>query len=261
MSSVGRSRRVVSVLGVGSGSGKTVVTCGILRGLSSRGFAVQPSKLIDPFREAGVESSTQWHHRRASRSADGLYPFRLVPDLASDSALLYRGTTRIGVVPYIAEDTALLEALPPAELSLVQEAISSLVPANGSDFVVVEGSGSVGDTLLDLPNGGILEDLPADVLLVANVRRSGYAAGLRGAYEILPDRLRAGCKGVILTNVPSGFPLSMKEAVQHAVELPVVATVPHVDGWHRDRPEDTADHTYDALASVLEPLVRLLPAW
>jgi cobyric acid synthase len=245
----------LAVLGVASGSGKTVVTCGLLRLLANSGVRAVPLKSLAVVQDAPIShvfDDVVGRHCRAARTArqDWMTPLVLSGD-NGDTPLLRTGSTVLGRARCLDSDTAWLPDLPDDVIAIADRKVRDAARQAwaASDVVVVEGSGGVLDVIPDIANTTAAAELAANVVLVANVRLGGYAAGLAGAYFLLPESIQSRVAGYVLCNVPPAIELdTVADHLLRRAGLRMLGTIGHVQGLTRSGPPPD-DVVFETLAA------------
>lgn len=241
----------IAILGVGSSSGKTVVSCGLLRHLSNVGRRAVPVKSVVVGH--AVEDGVGWHCRAARvESHPWMTPLWLLPD-SDGTGDLRTSTANLGRARCLSNDTVWLPDLPDHAMAVAERAVRDAARTAGSaaEMVVVEGSGAILDVVPDLANTTAALELGATVVLVANARRGGFASGLAGAHALLPRALRDRVLGYLITNVPVGIGLDTVGArIEEATGMRMLGIVGHIAGVTRDGPLPV-EEAFDALARAV----------
>ena len=221
--------------GTGSDVGKSVLTAGFCRILRNRGVRVAPFKSQNMALNSAVtpEGGEIGRAQAVQAAACGIPPHTdmnpvlLKPNSDTGSQVIVQGRAvgNMKVAEY--------NAFKPEAFARVRESFARL--AARSDFIVIEGAGSIAEINLkahDIANLKVAEMAGCPVILVADIDRGGVFAQIVGTLELLSPEERALVKGVII-NKFRGDPSLLAPGiafVEQRTGVPVLGVVP----WFTD---------------------------
>ena len=230
-----RHAKAVMFCGTGSDVGKSVMTAGFCRILRNRGVQVVPFKSQNMALNSAVtpEGGEIGRAQAVQAAACGIPPHTdmnpvlLKPNSDTGSQVIVQGRAvgNMKVAEY--------NAFKPEAFARVRESFARL--AARSDFIVIEGAGSIAEINLkshDIANLKVAEMAGCPVLLVADIDRGGVFAQIVGTLELLSPEERALVKGVII-NKFRGDPSLLASGitfVERRTGVPVLGVVP----WFTD---------------------------
>jgi adenosylcobyric acid synthase len=231
---------VITILGTGAYSSKTLLSAALLRSLSNRGAKAAPFKALVVLRGRDEEPSRNVgsylpHHLAAARLAPhpDYCPAAVMQTGPTSGRLELQGHLPVDVdLP--CRDTVplsqLRDGMRQALVSSVNDAIDRVVGEH--THVVVEGAGSpvVLDPAEDLPNVAVARRLGAPVVLTGQFSHGTAAAALIGTYQCLPDDIRDLVGGFVIANTPAS-PLverSLRQ-VEASCGIPALGVLPAND--------------------------------
>jgi adenosylcobyric acid synthase len=187
--------------GTGSDVGKSLITAGLCRAYTRRGFAVRPFKPQNMSNNAAVTEDggeigrAQALQARACRvpATTDMNPVLLKPQSEIGAQVVVHGRVAGNAR---ARD---YQALKPSLLPRVLESFERLAAA--CDLVLVEGAGSPAEVNLregDIANMGFARAAGVPVVLVADIDRGGVIASLVGTWAVLEPEERALLRGYIV---------------------------------------------------------------
>ena len=227
--------KAVMLCGTASDVGKSVLTAGICRLIRQRGLSVAPFKSQNMALNSAVtpEGGEIGRAQAVQAAACGIpphtdmNPILLKPNSDVGSQVIIQGKA-VGNMAVSAYNTFKAEAF-----QKVRESYIRL--ADGFDFIVAEGAGSIAEINLkahDIANLRVAEMAGCPVILVADIDRGGVFAQLIGTWELLEPAERAQVRGIII-NKFRGDPSLLKaglDLVEERTGIPVLGVVP----WLRD---------------------------
>jgi adenosylcobyric acid synthase len=238
-------RRVPALMlqGTGSDVGKSLITAGLCRAFTRRGFAVRPFKPQNMSNNAAVTAEggeigrAQALQARACGVAPvaDMNPVLLKPQSATGAQIIVQGRV-FGTAQ--ARD---YHALKPLLLARVLESFGRLSAA--ADLVLVEGAGSPAEINLragDIANMGFAEAADVPVVLVGDIDRGGVLASIVGTLALLPTAEQARIKGYVINKFRGDIRL-FEPAIAILAErtgLPCLGVVPHFAAASRLPAED-----------------------
>jgi adenosylcobyric acid synthase len=225
------SGHAIMVCGTGSDVGKSVITAGICRLLRRRGLHVAPFKsqnmaLNSAVTPEGGEIGRAQAVQAAACSIPphtDMNPILLKPNSDVGSQVIIQGK------PVGNMSVAAYNAFKPEAFKKVRESYNRL--ADGFDFIVAEGAGSLAEINLkahDIANLKVAQMAGCPVLLVADIDRGGVFAQIIGTWELLEPMERALIKGIII-NKFRGDPTLLTsglELVEERTGVPVLGVIP-----------------------------------
>ena len=225
--------RALMVCGTGSDVGKSVITAGICRLLRQRGLRVAPFKSQNMALNSAVtpEGGEIGRAQAVQAAACGIPPHTdmnpvlLKPNSDVGSQVIIQGKPvgNMGVADY--------NAFKPEAFKKVRESFIRL--ADGFDFIVAEGAGSIAEINLkahDIANLRVAAMSNCPVLLVADIDRGGVFAQIIGTWELLEPAERALIKGIIINKFRGDPSLltSGLEFVENRTGIPILGVVPYL---------------------------------
>jgi adenosylcobyric acid synthase len=221
------------VQGVSSGSGKSLIVCGLCRSFARRGIRVAPFKAQNMSNNArvvdgGEIGTAQWLQALAAGVTPEvrMNPVLLKPenDTRSQVIVLGRASRELTEAPWRGRSKRLWPE--------VLDAFESL--RADYDVIVLEGAGSPAETNLwddDIVNMAMADAADASVLLVADIDRGGAFAHLYGTWALMPPPWRRRIQGFLL-NKFRGDPALLDPAsaeLEARTGVPTVGIVPWLD--------------------------------
>ena len=193
--------RALMFQGTASDAGKSLVTAGVCRVLTRRGYAVRPFKPQNMSNNAAVTPDggeigrAQALQARACGVAPSvdMNPVLLKPQSNVGAQVVVHGKVRGN------HDAAGFQRVKRELMPAVLESFERLRSA--VDFVLVEGAGSAAEINLrthDIANMGFAAAAQVPVVLVADIDRGGVIANLVGTWELLPDDERTLLRGYLI---------------------------------------------------------------
>ena len=193
--------RALMFQGTASDAGKSLVTAGVCRVLTRRGYAVRPFKPQNMSNNAAVTPDggeigrAQALQARACGVAPSvdMNPVLLKPQSNVGAQVVVHGKVRGN------HDAAGFQRVKRELMPAVLESFERLRSA--VDFVLVEGAGSAAEINLrthDIANMGFAAAVQVPVVLVADIDRGGVIANLVGTWELLPDDERTLLRGYLI---------------------------------------------------------------
>ena len=222
--------------GTGSDVGKSVLTAGFCRILSNRGIAVAPFKsqnmalnsaVTPEGGEIGRAQAVQAEACRIPPHVD-MNPVLLKPNSDTGSQVIVHG------VPVGNMSVREYNSFKPEAFEKIRESFRRL--REGSDFIVIEGAGSIAEINLkahDIANMKIADMAGCPVILVADIDRGGVFAQIVGTIELLEPEERRRVRGVVI-NKFRGDPSLLQpgiEFVEKRTGIPVLGVVPWFSGF------------------------------
>ncbi len=253
----------IMIQGTTSGAGKSLITAGLCRILSRKGYRVAPFKsqnmaLNSFITKDGLEMGRAQVMQAQCAGIDPdvrMNPILLKPSSNVGSQVIVNGEIvgNMSAAEYFARKKTLLP--------LVKDAYDSL--ASEYDIIVLEGAGSPAEINLrqeDIVNMGMAKMVGAPVLLVGDINPGGVFASIAGTCQLLQPWERAHIRGILI-NKFRGDPeilkpgLSMLEGI---VRKPVLGVIPYMDIDVDD--EDSLSHRLvNKSGGVLDVAVIRLP--
>ena len=219
------------ILGTSSHAGKSILTTGICRILSDRGFPVAPFKsqnmslnsyITEEGAEIGIAQAVQAIAARARPVAD-MNPILLKPKGNSVSQIVLHGK------PW--KDTKIQDYYTQTEY-LLNEALTAYNRLKGEYHnIIIEGAGGAAEVNLydrDIANIQLAKQLKVPIILVADIERGGVFAQVYGTISLLPDDVRPLVKGIIINKFRGDTDLfiSGKKILEDLTGVPVLGIVP-----------------------------------
>ncbi len=226
--------RALFIGGTGSDVGKSVISAGLCRLLSRRGFSVAPFKAQNMALNSAVtpEGGEIGRAQALQAAACGIFPHTdmnpilLKPNSETGSQVIVQGRVvgNMSVSEY--------HAYKASAFSQVSASFARL--ASRYEIVVMEGAGSIAEINLkahDITNLRAAAMAKAPVLLVADIDRGGVFAAIVGTLELLDSTERAMIAGVIINRFrgdPSLLAPGIAE-IERRCAVPVIGVVPWID--------------------------------
>lgn len=191
----------IMIYGTTSSAGKSLITTGLCRILSNKGYKVAPFKSQNMSRkyykleDGRVIASAQYLQARAARTKLDvrLNPLVLVPKEENGSDIFFMGE-KVGYMKakeYFSYKKDLGKKIKNIFYDLYKD----------YDAVVIEGAGSPAEINLlenDFVNTGMAEIADTNCLLVVDINRGGAFAHLYGTVKILEEKDASRIKGFII---------------------------------------------------------------
>jgi adenosylcobyric acid synthase len=237
--------RAVMICGTGSDVGKSVLAAGLCRILKRRGLRVAPFKSQNMALNSAVTPEGGEIGRAQAVQAEAcgipphtdMNPVLLKPNSDTGSQVIVQGKAvgNMTVREY--------NAFKPEAFVKVRESFDRL--RSRSDFIVIEGAGSIAEINLkahDIANLKVAEMAGCPVILVADIDRGGVFAQIVGTMELLDPAERAQVKGVII-NKFRGDPSLLTSGidfVEKRTGVPVLGVVPYFTGFRLPEEDSVA---------------------
>lgn len=223
--------KAVMFCGTGSDVGKSIMTAGFCRILKNRGVRVAPFKSQNMALNSAVtpEGGEIGRAQAVQAAACGIPPHTdmnpvlLKPNSDTGSQIIVQGKP-VGTMS--AKEYNVFKSV---VFDRVRESFGRL--AARSDFIVIEGAGSIAEINLkahDIANLRVAAMAGCPVILVADIDRGGVFAQIVGTLELLDRVERALVKGVII-NKFRGDPSLLTpgiDFVEQRTGVPVLGVVP-----------------------------------
>ena len=220
--------------GTGSDVGKSIISAGLCRSLSRKGFSIAPFKsqnmaLNSAVTPDGGEIGRAQALQAAACNLDAtvdMNPILLKPNSDTGSQVIIHGKVvgNMNVQEYYAyKETALVS---------VQESFKRL--SSKHTLIMIEGAGSIAEINLkknDIANMRIAALCNAKVLLVADIDRGGVFASIIGTIELLTFEEREMIGGIIINRF-RGDPSLLKDGIaliEERTGIPVVGVIPWIN--------------------------------
>jgi adenosylcobyric acid synthase len=237
----------LSIQGVSSSAGKSVVVTALARAFHRRGIRVAPFKAQNMSNNARVvEGGEIGVAQYLQAQAAGIEPdVRMNPILVKPEADDRSQLVILGKVDRELSRKSWTER-PPSLWPVAREALGGLLA--DYELVLLEGAGSPAETNLratDLANMRSAHEAQAPVVLVADIDRGGAFAHLHGTWSLVADEDRALIHGFVLNKfrgdasllAPAPADLEQATGMQYVGLLPFVAHgLPDEDGAARPDP-------------------------
>ncbi|GLQ17415.1 cobyric acid synthase [Maritalea porphyrae] len=189
------------IMGTGSDVGKSLVTAGLCRAFTNRGFSVRPFKPQNMSNNAAVTADggeigrAQALQARACKTepTTAMNPVLLKPEQETGAQVVVRGKRVASMTAreYFKKRSIYL----PEAISAFEELQSE------ADLVFVEGAGSASEINLrsaDIANFGFARALNLPVMLVGDIHRGGVIASIIGTLEVIDPKDRALIVGSLI---------------------------------------------------------------
>ena len=217
--------RAIMFQGTGSDVGKSLITAGLARALSNRGYRVKPFKPQNMSNNAAVTGDggeigrAQALQARAARSAatTDMNPMLLKPQRALGAQIIVQGKV------YGNATAAEYQSIKPELMPFIVQSFERLKAQ--ADFVLVEGAGSASEINLranDIANMGFARKAGVPVVLIGDIDRGGVIASLVGTKQVIEAADAALIRGFIVNRFrgdPALFDAGMK-------------TIARLTGWY-----------------------------
>jgi len=219
--------------GTGSDVGKSVISAGLCRILTRRGYLVAPFKAQNMANNSAVTPGGGEIGRAQALQAAAcglephvdMNPILLKPNSETGSQVIVQGRPvgNMGVREY--------HQFKDQAFSKVEESYRRL--SSQVELVVLEGAGSIAEINLrahDFTNLKAAEMASAAGILVADIERGGVFASILGTIELLTPSERAQLRGIIINRFRGDASLldSGIAAIEDRTGLPVLGVVPHI---------------------------------
>ena len=223
----------LSIQGVSSSAGKSLVTTALARAFRRRGVRVAPFKAQNMSNNARVVSGgeigvAQYLQALAARIEPDvrMNPILVKPEGDNRSQLVL-----LGKVDRQLSRTSWLER-PPSLWPIAETALRELL--DEYELVLLEGAGSPAETNLrasDLSNMRAAHAAGAPVVLVADIDRGGAFAHLHGTWSLVGAEDRALIRGFVLNRFrgDAGLLAPAPQDLEHATGMSYLGLLPFVD--------------------------------
>ncbi|WP_281965169.1 cobyric acid synthase [Serinicoccus marinus] len=220
------------VAGATSGAGKSTVTAALCRALARRGVDVAPFKAQNMSNHAAVTPDGGEIGRAQAMQA---LAARVATDRRMGPVLLKPSGGRSHVV-VLGEEVAVDDAVGYGDRAralrpVVLDALTSL--RREHEVVVCEGAGGAAEPNLldrDVVNLPLAAAARMPALLVVDIDRGGAFAAAYGTWALLPERLRACLRGVVLNGMRGDVSLlgPAVRDLEARTGIPVLGVLPHL---------------------------------
>lgn len=242
------------LMGTGSDVGKSLLTAGLCRLLTNRGYRVRPFKpqnmsnnaaVTSDGKEIGRAQALQARACRTEPSVD-MNPVLLKPQSDVGAQVVVRGEVMGNASA--AQYQQLKSTLPEAVLASFENLRSQ------ADFVLVEGAGSPAEVNLregDIANMGFALSAGVPVVVVGDIERGGVIASFVGTHQLLPPDERGLIRGFITNKFRGDVSLfdGGRRAIAEQTGWADLGVVPWLSGASR-LPEEDAVRDAPAAASA-----------
>ena len=227
--------KTVMVQGTASHAGKSVITAGLCRLFSRKGFSVAPFKsqnmslnsfVTDDGSEIGRAQATQAESAGTPPLAD-MNPILLKPAADDRSQVMVMGKSEghMNFEEY--------QAFRPRALEAAGASLERLM--NSFDVVVIEGAGAAAEINFfrtEIVNMAVARLHDSPVLLVGNIDRGGVFSSLVGTLELLEPADRERIKGLIINRFRGNRSLLEDglSFLEKKTGKPVLGVIPHIEG-------------------------------
>lgn len=220
------------IYGTTSSAGKSLITTGLCRLFSNKGYKVAPFKSQNMSRKYAVLengdiiSTAQLIQAKASRmEIDGrINPLLLVPRTDNGSDVYFNGSlvSHMKAKEYFEYKKDLREQVKETFISLEEE----------YDIVIIEGAGSPAEINLmdnDLVNTGMAKMADTNAILVVDIDRGGAFAALYGTVMILKEEDRKRIKGFVINKFRGDKELLQPgiKMIEEMTSIPVLGVMPY----------------------------------
>lgn len=228
------------VYGTTSSAGKSLITTGLCRIFSNRGYSVTPFKSQNMSREF-VElddgkriSTAQFLQAKAAgiETSEKINPVLLVPETDTGSDVYFLGE-KIGTVD--AKNYKLYKKDLKDKIEKIFKELESEY-----DIVIIEGAGSPAEINLienDFVNTGMAEIADTNAVLVVDIDRGGAFAHLYGTVMLLDEASRKRIKGFII-NKFRGEKSLLDDGIKRIEELTNIPVLGILDYHGYNLPEE-----------------------
>lgn len=221
------------VVGATSGAGKSTLVSALCRALARRGVDVAPFKAQNMSNHSAVTPDGGEIGRAQALQA---LAARVETDRRMGPVLLKPSGARSSHLVVLGEEVGVADAVGYGDRAralrpVVLEALQSLRAEH--EVVVLEGAGGAAEPNLldrDLVNLPLAAAAGIPAVLVVDIDRGGAFASAYGTWAILPDRLRAQLRGVVLNGFRGDASLLAPavEDLQGRTGMPVLGVLPHL---------------------------------
>ncbi|MEG1971666.1 MAG: cobyric acid synthase [Oscillospiraceae bacterium] len=226
--------KAVMIQGTMSDSGKSLITAGLCKAFSNRGYSVAPFKsqnmaLNCYYTKEGLQMGTA---QAVQAEAAGI-----PPDISMNPILL-KPTSDVGSeIIVMGKSCGFMKAREYFDfrrslIPVIEKAYKKLLKEN--DLVIIEGAGSPAEINLkkdDIVNMGMAKIAEAPVLLVGDIDRGGVFASLYGTYMLLEKEEQNYIKGIIINKFRGDKSLLTSGIDMFKKRLPVdiLGVMPYLD--------------------------------
>lgn len=254
------------IMGTGSDVGKSLVTAGLCRAFTNRGFSVRPFKPQNMSNNAAVTADggeigrAQALQARACKiePTTAMNPVLLKPEQETGAQVVVRGKR-------VASMTA-REYFKKRSIYLPETVAAFEELQADADLVFVEGAGSASEINLrsaDIANFGFARALNLPVMLVGDIHRGGVIASIIGTLEVIDPKDRALIVGSLINRF-HGDPSLFDEGrryIENRSGLPCWGPLPDYPDARLLPPEDVLalDHPQEMGKGEFKIAVPRLP--
>lgn len=236
------------VVGTTSGAGKSTLVSALCRALARRGIDVAPFKAQNMSNHGAVTPDGGEIGRAQAMQA---LAAGVEPDRRMAPVLLKPSGTRTSHLVVLGEEVGVADAVGYGERAtrlrpVVLDALQSLRAEH--EVVVLEGAGGAAEINLldrDLVNLPLAAAAGIPAVLVVDIERGGAFAAAYGTWALLPDRLRACLRGVVVNSFRGDVSLlepGLRDLEERA-GIPVLGVLPHLGDHLMLGVEDSLDLT------------------
>ena len=254
------------IMGTGSDVGKSLVTAGLCRAFTNRGYRVRPFKPQNMSNNAAVTADggeigrAQALQARACKTepTTAMNPVLLKPEQETGAQVVVRGkrVASMSAREYFKKRSVYLPQTVMAFEELQAEA----------DLVFVEGAGSASEINLrsaDIANFGFARALNLPVMLVGDIHRGGVIASIIGTLEVIDPKDKSLIVGSLINRFhgdPSLFDEG-KRFIEERSGLPCWGPLPDYPDARLLPPEDVLalDHPQEMGDGAFKIVVPRLP--
>ncbi len=239
----GTDARTLMLQGTGSDVGKSLITAGLARALTNRGFKVRPFKpqnmsnnaaVTDDGGEIGRAQALQARAAKTAPTTD-MNPVLLKPQSQLGAQIIVQGKV------YGTAKAAAYQQIKRQLMAPILESFARL--KSQADFVLVEGAGSASEVNLranDIANMGFARAANVPVVLIGDIDRGGVIASLVGTHHVIDPDDAAMIRGFIVNRFrgdPALFDGGMA-TIAAATGWDNLGLLPHFDGASKLPAED-----------------------
>lgn len=230
----------IMVQGIGSNSGKSVITKALCRYYKNLGFKVtsfKPVLVIEDIIknidfDTDIRMIASMQACKKELNIDN-NPIQIIRTSEIGVGQLYINKQFHGEIKLFGRDTPLYNDLSADIIQLMKEAIkNSLIRLQKeNEFIIIEGAGNPTDLgEFDLTNYYVPTLCTMDILLVTKLSSGGAAANLIGTYELLKEEIRVQVKGYILNDFFIGDKLvdQISKIISNKISIKCLGTFPHL---------------------------------
>ncbi|MFW6270896.1 MAG: cobyric acid synthase [Bacillota bacterium] len=256
--------KTVMIQGTGSDVGKTVLTAGLCRVFSRKGYNTAPFKSQNMALNSYITIDEKEIGRAQAMQAEAagiepettMNPVLLKPNADNNSQVVIEGKPyrNMTAKEYFSDQHKIL--------SVIRKNLNRLLRER--DIVVIEGGGSPAEINLqdnDLVNMKIARMADAPVILTASIEKGGVFASIVGTLELLPEKDKERIKGIIINKFRGEVKRfeSGIEFIEKYTGIPVLGVLPYFEDLNLPEEDSLGQKNYSDFSAPIKIAVIDLP--